>query len=188
MGFSKKIKNDVLVACSRHCAICKVFQGPHIEVHHIVPESEGGAHTFDNAIPLCYKCHGEVRAYNDKHPKGNKYSYDELRRHRDICYEKYSNKLQITHAGKNWALGTILVTSDSIDIIVGFQPMTVEIFYCGKVAFAMRNAPYCSNDDVLLEITSTGFRINGLPIYLARMHALTGTQRREHMRFRAMTY
>ncbi|MCL2405697.1 MAG: HNH endonuclease [Defluviitaleaceae bacterium] len=188
MGFLKKVKEDVLVACSRHCAICKEFQGPHIELHHIVPESEGGEHTFDNCIPLCYKCHGEVKAYNEKHPKGNKYSESELRRHKNACYDKYSNKVQVTQAGNNYALGTIAAISGSLDITLGFQPMTVEIFYCGKIAFAFRNAPYRNGDDVVLEITNSGFRINGLSVYLAGMYPKTGVQGHEHMRFRAMTY
>ncbi|MGD0400389.1 MAG: HNH endonuclease [Syntrophobacteraceae bacterium] len=30
-----------------------------VEVHHIVPESQGGPDTIDNVAPLCVKCHAD---------------------------------------------------------------------------------------------------------------------------------
>ena len=65
MGFPKKVKEDVLVACRRRCVLCGEFCGLHIELHHIIPHGEGGPDTFDNCIPLCYIHHAEVgQAYN----------------------------------------------------------------------------------------------------------------------------
>jgi hypothetical protein len=52
-------------------------------VHHIVPEAKGGPDELGNAIVLCLGCHGEVGHYNAQHPIGNKYSVEELRRHRN---------------------------------------------------------------------------------------------------------
>ena len=82
MPFSKKIVENLLVACNRCCCICHSFCGPDIEVHHIVPISEGGMDTEDNGIPLCYTCHAAVHAYSNS-PKGRKYTRSELCRHRD---------------------------------------------------------------------------------------------------------
>ena len=31
------------------------------------------ADDIDNAIPLCFDCHGAVQHYNDEHPRGTKY-------------------------------------------------------------------------------------------------------------------
>ncbi len=41
-----------------------------MEIHHIVPRSEGGDDSEENSIPLCLDCHADVMAYNPKHPKG----------------------------------------------------------------------------------------------------------------------
>jgi len=83
MGFPTKIKEEALVRSGRCCCICKKFEGVFVNVHHIIPESDGGLNDLDNAIVLCLKCHGEVGHYNAKHPIGNKYSPEELKKHRD---------------------------------------------------------------------------------------------------------
>lgn len=92
MAFSDKVKEDALVACGRHCCICRKFCGNNIEVHHIKPHAEGGSDSFENAIPLCFDCHAEVGQYNSNHPKGTKFTERELRRHRDNCYKIYSGE------------------------------------------------------------------------------------------------
>ncbi|MBI4286266.1 MAG: HNH endonuclease [Chloroflexi bacterium] len=55
-------------------------------MHHIIPESQNGASTIDNAIVLCLRCHGEVGHYNNEHPVGNKYSASELTKRRDAWW------------------------------------------------------------------------------------------------------
>lgn len=91
MSFTPQIKEDVLVACGRHCCLCYRFCGIKIEIHHIKPRAESGSDAFDNAIPLCFDCHADMRTYDSKHPKGTKYSEKELIRLRDIWYEKVKN-------------------------------------------------------------------------------------------------
>lgn len=88
MSFSGKIRDDALVACGRHCCLCHRFRGLKIELHHIVQQSEGGEDTFENCIPLCFDCHGDMRSYDSVHPKGTKYTQSELRIHRDRWYAK----------------------------------------------------------------------------------------------------
>ena len=90
MSFSKELKTKAMVACGRSCVICHKFCGNNMEVHHIVAESDGGSNVFDNAIPLCFDCHAEVRQYDPKHPKGIRFTKDELIQHRDNWYKKIS--------------------------------------------------------------------------------------------------
>jgi hypothetical protein len=59
-----------------------------MECHHIVQEAEGGPDTSENCIPVCFDCHADMCSYDFKHPKGTKYTPEELRRHRDRWYEK----------------------------------------------------------------------------------------------------
>lgn len=90
MPFSQEVKTKAMVACGRFCVICHKFCGNNTEVHHIVAESEGGCDNYDNAIPLCFDCHAEVRQYDPKHPKGIRFTKDELIQHRDNWYKKIS--------------------------------------------------------------------------------------------------
>jgi HNH endonuclease len=53
-----------------------------MELDHIIPEGDGGPDTLDNAIPVCFECHAEIHAYNDRHPRGRKYRPEELRQHK----------------------------------------------------------------------------------------------------------
>ncbi len=87
MPFPISIKEEALVRSRRRCCLCKKFAGRNIEVHHIVQEKDGGPNTLENAIPLCFDCHADVGHYNDQHPKGNKYTSAELRRHRDEWWQ-----------------------------------------------------------------------------------------------------
>jgi hypothetical protein len=82
MGFSQKIKEDILVASARHCCVCHKYKGVKIEVHHIIPKEKGGKDTSGNAISLCFDCHSDAGHYNSKHPKGTKLSPAELRKHK----------------------------------------------------------------------------------------------------------
>ncbi|MCP4536418.1 MAG: HNH endonuclease [Chloroflexi bacterium] len=88
MSFPRQVATKALLDCARCCCICHKFCGPRMELHHIVAKADGGEDTYDNCIPLCLNCHAEVRAYDPKHPKGRKYTINELRGHRDRWYEK----------------------------------------------------------------------------------------------------
>lgn len=64
------------------CQKCrKRFSEDQLEVHHIVPRSDGGSNTIENLVTLCIKCHdledlfGHTRAYA-KHRKPEKYKYN----------------------------------------------------------------------------------------------------------------
>ncbi|WP_342756644.1 HNH endonuclease signature motif containing protein [Kineothrix sedimenti] len=54
MPFTEKIKLEAKKRSNFRCCIChKIF----VEVHHILPEADGGSDTIDNAAPLCSSCH-----------------------------------------------------------------------------------------------------------------------------------
>jgi hypothetical protein len=82
MGFPPNDVAKLLVDCKRRCSICHRFCGIKIETDHIVPKSEKGTDSIENAIPLCFDCHAEVQLYNPKHPRGRKYTSEELSMHK----------------------------------------------------------------------------------------------------------
>ena len=91
MPFPRDEVSDLLSRCHRRCCICRRFCGVKIETDHIIPSEEGGTDDIENAIPVCFECHAEIHSYNDKHPRGRKFSAGELRAHRTqwlkICEE-----------------------------------------------------------------------------------------------------
>jgi len=86
--FPEDVRRKCLLWSDRHCCLCGKACGVDIEVAHI-PGEEGKCE-LDNAIPLCYDCHGRVGHYNPKHPKGNKFTAEELKRRREQVYEQYT--------------------------------------------------------------------------------------------------
>ena len=87
MSFNRDEVSALLVRCHRRCCICHRFCGVKIETDHIVPTNDEGGDDIDNAIPVCFECHAEIHSYNDKHPRGRKFSPEELRRHREQWLE-----------------------------------------------------------------------------------------------------
>jgi hypothetical protein len=54
MPFSEALKAKVRAMAQHKCCMCGK---PIVDIHHITPESAGGASTEDNAAPLCAGCH-----------------------------------------------------------------------------------------------------------------------------------
>lgn len=81
-GFDEKDAVELLVACHRHCCVCHRFCGVKMELDHIEPKAESQDHNIENAIPVCFECHAEIHMYNDKHPKGRKFTQQELKQHK----------------------------------------------------------------------------------------------------------
>jgi len=104
MGFSQIVVEQALVACGRHCCLCHKFCGTKIELHHIEQRADCGDDSFDNCIPLCFDCHADVNNYNDRHPKGRKYSSTELKQHRDDWYHKVQNNIDSTASSEHLKL------------------------------------------------------------------------------------
>ena len=87
MAFPDREATELLAACHRRCCICHRFCGVKMELDHMVPSADGGPDTIDNAIPVCFECHAEIHAYNDRHPRGRKIKQDELRLHKEQWLE-----------------------------------------------------------------------------------------------------
>lgn len=79
MPFSEKLKMEVRRLAAFRCCRC---QSIGVEIHHIIPQSEGGPDTIDNAAPLCANCHTDFGA--------NQVKRKELGEMRDWWYERVS--------------------------------------------------------------------------------------------------
>lgn len=86
MSFPQNVRTEALVLAARHCSVCHRYKGVKVEVHHIVQEAHGGENTIGNAITLCFDCHADAGHYNPQHPRGTKFSPEELRKARDAWH------------------------------------------------------------------------------------------------------
>ena len=92
MAFPQSVADKALAACGRCCCICHKFCGVKMELHHIHQHADGGEDTFENCIPLCFDCHAEMGKGDPHHPKGKRYTAEELRKHRDNWYNVYATQ------------------------------------------------------------------------------------------------
>lgn len=88
--FPESARLKVLLWCNRHCCLCGKRCGANIEVAHI---AQDGGNDLDNAIPLCFECHADIGRYDAQHPKGKKYSFEELKKSRNQIYEHHTAHL-----------------------------------------------------------------------------------------------
>lgn len=82
MAFSDALKASVRKRSLGRCCVC---QEPFVDVHHIIPQAEGGPDTDDNAAPLCPNCHRR----NGDNPRQRAM----IREFRDNWYEQIASKL-----------------------------------------------------------------------------------------------
>jgi hypothetical protein len=83
MAFPKIVREEIFVKSARHCCVCHRYRGVKVEIHHILPKMKGGKDTFENAISLCFDCHADAGHYSPDHPKGSKFSTEELLKHKE---------------------------------------------------------------------------------------------------------
>lgn len=114
--FPRDQVDELLVACHRRCCICYKFCGVKIETDHIVPVADGGPDTIDNAIPVCFECHADIHAYNDRHPRGRKYRPEELRKQKDQWLEICQNRPEIfINAASDSDVGPLQALIDELE-------------------------------------------------------------------------
>lgn len=82
MAFSEKLKQKIREKSAFRCCRC---QNIGIDIHHIIPQKDGGTDDEDNAAPLCQNCHNQ---FGDN-PQKRK----EIKQMRDwwckVCAKKY---------------------------------------------------------------------------------------------------
>jgi len=88
MSISEDTANKLLVKCGRHCCICRRFAPLHLQIHHIVEESEGGSDNFDNLILVCLTCHSDIHTHTKL---TRRFTIEELKMHRDTVIEMVSS-------------------------------------------------------------------------------------------------
>lgn len=86
MPFSPAVKLEVKKKADFTCCWCEERRNK-VEAHHIIPESEGGPDTEENAAPLCGSCH-DLYGMNPQLRK-------EVTERRDYWYEICAKRIQL---------------------------------------------------------------------------------------------
>ena len=96
MPFSKKVKAEAKRKAAFRCCLC---HHGFVEVHHIVPQAEGGPDVLENAAPLCASCHD---LYG-----GNPEKRAQIREQRDLWWtlmEERAQKLTLEYDISDYAV------------------------------------------------------------------------------------
>jgi tetratricopeptide (TPR) repeat protein len=81
------LKEKALIKSRHRCCVCHQFAGQDINVFHIDPDIKDPPDSLENAIVLCLRCNAEAVYASSQNIPGNKYSLQELRRHRDLWWQ-----------------------------------------------------------------------------------------------------
>ena len=92
MAFNSHEIENLLAKTGRRCCLCKMLHS--VQVHHIIPQEEGGTDKIDNAIPLCPNCHNEVHSSHVSGRITRKYTVGELKQHRQRTIDQVQKATQ----------------------------------------------------------------------------------------------
>lgn len=118
MAFNRDEVEKLLVECQRCCCVCHRFCCTKIETDHIVPENDGGTDDISNAIPVCFDCHAEIHTYNPQHPRGRRFTQNELRLHRDAWLKacKEPSKARAAFPNERAPVGPLQALIDELEL------------------------------------------------------------------------
>ena len=94
MPFSESLKAEIRRRADMRCCICHAIG---IDVHHVIPQADGGPDDEDNAAPLCPTCHGTYGS----NPSKRKF----IREARDNWYKVCEQQLNTPQLDLNRLIG-----------------------------------------------------------------------------------
>ncbi len=160
MAFSPALKLKVRRRAHFECCICFKID---VEVHHIIPEAQGGPDIEDNAAPLCAYCHS---LYGNNPDKRNF-----IRQRRDwwyeVCEQKYPATPQSLDSLQHLAENT--VTKKDLNAAVAALEVMIQNIKTAQPtdAIGFRNLAVAANTASSM-ISST---INSPPGMMSGYHA-----------------
>jgi hypothetical protein len=84
MAFTEALKLTVKRKAHFSCCLCHTLG---VEIHHIVPQAEGGSDTEENAAPLCPSCHETYGA----NPQKRKFIREAREFWYELCEKRYAS-------------------------------------------------------------------------------------------------
>lgn len=158
-GFNRDEVAALLVLCHRRCCVCHRFCGTKIETDHIVPAAESQDHSIENAIPVCFDCHAEIHAYNPKHPRGRRFTPEELRKHKEQWLHICETRPEIfVEANRNVDIGPLQGMLDELEHnLVISQELIGFLFKDEQLGRAIREGVLATLDENLRQVISKAY-------------------------------
>ena len=180
MPFTEELKSKVKKQSHFACCLCHAIG---VEIHHIVPQSEGGEDSEHNAAPLCPSCH-EIYGAN---PQKRKFITETRDFWYEICAKRYATDTNILTDIANRLEQSVSKTDfqaavDSITTLISGKPksddaISVELperYWVIVLASLSQLIPKVrARIDELRELGFTPDNVNQLPSELRT--ALAGT-------------
>lgn len=113
MSFTESLKHKIKKKGNWQCCICEAF---YVEIHHIIPQEEGGPDSEDNAAPLCPNCHDTYGS----NPQKRKF----IREKRDDWFEKCEKKYNLNPLLES--INKKLEKVITIDELKGFEDKLIK--------------------------------------------------------------
>jgi len=107
MAFPETLKRKVREMADMRCCICRHIG---VEIHHILPQEDGGPDTIDNAAPLCPNCHDTYGA----NPVKRKF----IRECRDLWLAKVSENAKLVDEFERPLHKKLQSSTDALDFDV----------------------------------------------------------------------
>jgi hypothetical protein len=144
MPFSESLKLEVRRKAHFCCCLCHALE---VEIHHIIPESEGGADIQDNAAPLCPSCH---ETYGNN-PSKRKF----IREARDFWYELCEERFTSGAASLQEIADRVDQTASKKDLQEAFKEL-IERFGVGGASAEVVVSKVITADQMLgIELPET---------------------------------
>ena len=110
MPFSEAVKITVRRKAHLSCCICHSFG---VDIHHIIPQADGGLDTENNAAPLCPNCH---RTYGSN-PVQRKIITEARDLWYELCEKRYGPDTDRLDRVLNAVEGLIFVLPEYLELI-----------------------------------------------------------------------
>ena len=136
MAFSDKVKLAVKRRANFTCCWCHDHDVP-VEIHHVIPQADGGSDDIDNAAPLCPTCHTKY-GNNPDHRK-------EIRSRRDHWYEICEERRSVATS-----------PADDPEISIARLPATGETFVAREEELAQLDAAWEDGTTKLFALVAMG--------------------------------
>lgn len=117
MAFDETLKLRIRQRAHFACCMCHEL---YVEIHHIIPEAEGGPDTEENAAPLCPSCHEQYGA----NPTKRKF----IREMRDHWYDLCDTRYKSVDASQLERISSQLANAATKqDVATAFQQLTAIV-------------------------------------------------------------
>jgi hypothetical protein len=99
-----------------------------METDHIEPATESHDHSIGNAIPVCFDCHAEIHSYNPSHPRGHRFTSQELRAHKEQWLRICETRPEIfVEAARQVDIGPLQGLLDELDYnLIASRNLSIE--------------------------------------------------------------